>query len=244
MMPVRRYRTNLTCASCVAKVTPFLNGDLQIARWSVDTTAADKTLTIEGHEVPQEQVARHLAAAGFKLLGPLDASEPTANLPADSRTFLQTYQPLLLVLGYLLGIVAVIEFSSPAFDSLRAMGNFMGGFFLAFSFFKLLDLPGFANAFQTYDILAHRLLLYGYIYPFIELGLGVAYLARWSPWTTNLATLIVMFIGILGVTEAVLAKRKIQCACLGTGFNLPMSQVTIIEDAVMAVMALVMLLLM
>ena len=37
-------------------------------------------------------------------------------------------------------------------------------------------------------------------------------------------------------------KREIKCAYIGTGFNLPMSQVTIIEDAVMIVMALFMIL--
>lgn len=39
-------------------------------------------------------------------------------------------------------------------------------------------------------------------------------------------------------------KRKIKCACLGTGFNLPMSTVTIIEDGTMILMSAVMILLM
>ncbi|OYW82093.1 MAG: heavy metal transporter, partial [Sphingobacteriia bacterium 32-37-4] len=39
-----------------------------------------------------------------------------------------------------------------------------------------------------------------------------------------------------------LNKKKIQCACLGDVFNLPMSTVTIIEDALMIGMSAVMLL--
>jgi hypothetical protein len=50
-----------------------------------------------------------------------------------------------------------------------------------------------------------------------------------------------MLVGIWGVTQALLQKRRIQCACLGTVFNLPMSKVTFIEDALMAVMAMFML---
>lgn len=53
-----------------------------------------------------------------------------------------------------------------------------------------------------------------------------------------------MVVSIIGVLQSVLNKRKIQCACLGTVFNLPMSTVTIIEDGLMIAMSLTMLLIM
>jgi hypothetical protein len=40
----------------------------------------------------------------------------------------------------------------------------------------------------------------------------------------------------------VASKTKIQCACLGTVFQLPMSTVTIVEDVGMVLMAAFMLL--
>jgi hypothetical protein len=58
----------------------------------------------------------------------------------------------------------------------------------------------------------------------------------------NLATLIVMSFSSIGVILAVMNKQKIRCACLGTGFNLPMTTVTIIEDLLMVAMSLYMLL--
>ena len=146
------------------------------------------------------------------------------------------------MLGYLLGVVGIVEVMSGSLDGMRAMQNFMGGFFVVFSFFKMLDLTGFVNSFQSYDILAKKSRGFGYLYPFIELGLGVAYLTGLLPIVTNAITLVIMLIGILGVSQALLAKRKIQCACLGTVFNLPMSKVTFIEDGLMAIMAGVMLL--
>ena len=45
---------------------------------------------------------------------------------------------------------------------------FMGGFFLTFSFFKMLDLKGFSDSYQMYDIIAQRFKTWGIIYAFME----------------------------------------------------------------------------
>lgn len=78
-------------------------------------------------------------------------------------------------------------------------------------------------------------------YALIELALGIAFLTRFNPLLTNAVTFIVMTISIIGVLQSVLNKRKIKCACLGAVFNLPMSTITIIEDALMIIMSLVMI---
>jgi hypothetical protein len=240
----QKYTTNLNCGSCVAAVKPYLDSDLAIRRWSVDTADPKKVLTVEGDGVTQEQVEHDVASAGFKVLGrfedfvPTDSTAPTS----EAKSFVATYRPVLLVFVYLIGLVAVAEYTAGRLDWMRAMANFMGGFFVAFSFFKLLDLRGFVDSFQTYDVVAGRVRAYGYAYPFIELLLGVAYLVRFAPLVTNAVTLVVMGVGLVGVTQALLQKRRIRCACLGTVFNLPMSKVAFVEDAWMAGMALVMLL--
>jgi cation transport ATPase len=244
MTTIQKYRTNLNCSSCVAAVKPHLDNDPTIRRWSVDTTDPNKVLTVEGEEVSREQVEQDVANAGFKVLGKIEESALAvpATPSAEDESSLVTYRPLLLVFAYLIGIVALVEITSGRFEWMRAMSNFMGGFFVAFSFFKLLNLRGFVDAYQTYDVIARPVRAYGYVYPFVELGLGIAYLLQLAPVVTNLATLIVMLVSIVGVTLALLQKRRIQCACLGTVFNLPMTKVTFVEDALMAGMALVMLL--
>ena len=50
-----------------------------------------------------------------------------------------------------------------------------------------------------------------------------------------------MSFSAIGVIRAVVGRTQIQCACLGTVFNLPMSTVTIVEDVGMVVMAIVMI---
>ena len=121
------------------------------------------------------------------------------------------------------------------------MSMFMGYFFLGFAFFKLLNVSAFATAFATYDIVAKRSRAYALTYPFIELLLGAAFLSRMFPMVTNIVTAVVMSVGLVGVIQAVRNKQAIQCACLGTAFNLPMSVVTIIENSVMIAMSLAML---
>ena len=124
------------------------------------------------------------------------------------------------------------------------MRYFMAGFFLVFSFFKLLNLKGFAESYVMYDVLAKQIPVWAYLYAFVELGLGIAYATNFEPLITNIVTLAVMTISIIGVLKSVLNKQKIQCACLGAVFNLPMSTITIIEDSLMILMSVTMILLM
>jgi len=243
-MIVRKYKTNLKCGSCVAARAPRHDDEPSIRKWSVDLDDPRKTLTVEGEAVSDDVVAALVAASGYQVLGQAEASpslpRPRSLSEPEPESFQwKTYYPLLLVGVFLSGFVGYLEWLAGSFVGMRAMQHFMGGFFVVFAFFKLLDVRGFADAFQTYDIAARRFPLYAVAYPWIELALGVAYLTNFAPLATNIATLILMASGLVGVTQALLAKRRIQCACLGTVFKLPMSKVTFVEDFSMAAMALI-----
>lgn len=253
-MTETKYKTNLNCGSCVAAVTPHLNGEGRIKRWSVDTKSPDKVLSVEGEGVGVETVERLVAAAGFKVLGeagpPRDLATGTGHARPDPKSAAATattaeprtsYYPIVLLFGFLVLGTLLLEAGAGSFEWSRAMGRFMGGFFLTFAFFKLLDVRAFADAYAGYDVIAARWRAYGYAYPFIELLLGAAYLSGFQPVVTNAVTLVVMSVGTVGVVRTLLARRKIRCACLGAVFNLPMSYVTLAEDALMAAMAAVML---
>lgn len=147
------------------------------------------------------------------------------------------YYPLIVIVSYVIIGALCTSFSA----SYSFMGNLMGYFFFLFSLFKMLDVPGFARAYAKYDIVAGSIPLWGKIYPFVELGLAVLYLSGQTSASVHVVTAILMGIGLVGVTRSVLDKQKIKCACLGTGFDLPMSTVTIIEDGLMLLMALWML---
>ncbi len=157
----------------------------------------------------------------------------------ERKSALRTYFPLLLILAYLLGGVCLIEFNIGSLNTMRAMRNFMGGFFLIFSFFKFLNLKGFVEAYRTYDIVAGKFEIYGWIYPFIELGLGLAYFLSISPRMFDSITFFIMLVSSVGVAKNLYQKKQIQCACLGTVFKLPMTSITLFEDLLMAIMALI-----
>lgn len=237
-----QLKTNLNCSACVAAVKPYLDGDPSIAHWDVDTATSDKILTVEGESIAEETVNAIVTRAGFKVLGEAHPAKALLEEKRAEPASKTTYYPLLLLFAFLVGIVGLVELQSGELMWQRTMKNFMGAFFIAFAFFKLLDLRGFADSYRMYDIIARRIPIYGYVYPFIELMLGVAYVTGFKPVATNLATLVVMTVSSLGVIQSLLAKRKIRCACLGTVFDLPMSTVTLVEDGTMVVMAAAMLL--
>lgn len=154
-----------------------------------------------------------------------------------------TYKPVLIIFSYIFFTTLIIELNSHLFDTMRWMRHFMAGFFLVFSFFKLINLKAFKESYMMYDIVAKKNPNWSYIYAFIELVLGVSYLINYNSLLTNLITLLLMSISIVGVIQSVINKKNIKCACLGGVFNLPMSTITIIEDGLMILMSLWMLIL-
>lgn len=113
----------------------------------------------------------------------------------------------------------------------------MAGFFFVFSFFKLMNLKGFADGYRSYDIVAKKFPAWGFIYPFAELGLGIAFLMAFNPVLTNITTLLIMGVSTIGVAQSLLKKQSFQCACLGTVIKLPLGKVTLLEDLLMVLMS-------
>jgi len=223
----------ITCNGCVAKLTGLFSGLEGVEQVQVDKESGKVILkgnaTIDQAMV--EQTIRPFPKYSW-------ASEDQIVESENDESF----KPLIIVIAFILLLVGMSQITNGSFNWKESMRLFMGAFFIAFSFFKFLDLKGFAQAYQSYDIIAARWLGWGYIYPFIELGLGILFLFNLVPFYANLITLIALGISSIGVIQSVVNKKKIKCACLGTGFNLPMTTVTIIEDLSMVVMSGTMLL--
>jgi hypothetical protein len=150
----------------------------------------------------------------------------------NAASTLRTYYPLFLVIG-------LIALASLAADDW--MMAFMGGFYAVFGAFKLLDVPAFASAYRRYDVVAKVFKPWGHAYPFVETALGFAFLFQFQPFASTVLAFVLSVVGAIGVIQATLSKQTIQCACLGTVFQLPMSVVTIVENLGMAAMAGLML---
>ncbi len=64
---VYRFKTNINCSGCVAKVTPALNGAKGIEHWEVDTNNKEKILSIHPQDISRQEVINVVKNAGFKI---------------------------------------------------------------------------------------------------------------------------------------------------------------------------------
>jgi methylamine utilization protein MauE len=146
-----------------------------------------------------------------------------------------------IILAILLGAIGLTyTLVSPSF--IDGMRFFEGLFFLVFASFKLAKLRDFVDAYQGYDVIAKRSRTYASAYPFIELTLAAGFLANVALPAVLVATVLLMAVGLIGVIRELRRGSHIVCACLGTVIKVPLTQVTLAEDAVMGAMAAAMLL--
>lgn len=233
----------MTCGSCQAKVQGLLSKVPGVKNVSIDLAKGEVAIAMDKHIATEDLKASlndyhkyQLSEKHTQIHTVVSATEKE-----ERKSWVVTYKPILLIFGYITGVTFLTEYINGDFIWMRWMNHFMAGFFLVFSFFKLLNLKGFAESYSMYDIVAKKWNGWGYVYAFTELALGIAFLVGFKPILTNSVTFVVMTVSIIGVLQSVLNKRKIKCACLGDVFNLPMSTITIIEDALMIGMSAIML---
>ncbi len=148
---------------------------------------------------------------------------------------------LLFQIVFYLAVIFIIGLGIGFLHRTDFMLVSMGVTFIIVSILKMIDLKGFAIAFSEYDLFAKKSTLYAHAYPFIELTLGVLFFFSIHVTLAAAITTIIMTIGIVGVTQNLLAKNPVRCACLGTWIKLPLTKFTFFEDAIMLIMALLIL---
>lgn len=250
----------MTCTGCSNKVQKTLAALPEVSQVIVDLENKQATITMATH-IPVQKLQQALGSDSKYRIREQENNVEERPVSEDHRqhtptvpvmeqgddaavgkaSWFDTYRPVLLIGFYLVVATLLIEWRAGSFSADRWMMHFMGGFFLVFSFFKLLDVKSFAESYSTYDLLAKRWMGWGYVYPFVELGLGLAFISGVYPLIVSWVALLVMSVSIIGVLQTVMNKRRIRCACLGTVFNLPMSTVTIIEDGSMIAMSVLMI---
>lgn len=228
--------SGMHCNRCIEKVKTALVAIDGVVSASVTLSPPEAIVEMTRH-ISTESLNKSLGAVGEyhltdKALSSYSTSANTAQVP-------ESLKPLFVIVSYLVGAVFVRALIAGDFTAHSLMSNFMGGFFVLFSLFKMIDVKGFAEGYSTYDIVAKRSDIYAKIYPFIELTLGLLYLIGIASVATNILTLALMSVGSIGVIQALRQKRSIQCACLGTALKLPMTKVTLAEDVGMGLMALI-----
>ncbi|WJJ96489.1 heavy metal translocating P-type ATPase [Algibacter luteus] len=230
--------TGMTCNNCKASVEEKLNKLDYVVNAAVDLERAEATVEMSQHipvETLQKTLPNKYTISEKQKINVFKSS----GIVEPEKTDLQQLFPLFLIFGYI--TIASVLLNYNPWNSSEFMLDFMGLFYIVFSFFKILDLKGFPKSFRMYDPVAKVVPVYGWIYPFIETILGVMFLMRIEIPIALIITLIILGITTIGVTKTLLDKKAIQCACLGTALKLPMTKATFIENSIMIVMAIVML---
>jgi len=227
--------TGMTCNGCKASVEKHLKALPNIINASVNLEKAEAVVEMLEHvsiKKLQETLPEKFSISEKKNVFTSINSE-------EHKSELQQLKPLFIIFGYITIAAILMHFKNWNWSSF--MLDFMGLFYVVFSFFKILDLKGFPESFKMYDPLAKTIPVYAKIYPFIELALGVMFLMRIEIPIALILTIIILGLTTVGVTKTLLAKQAIQCACLGTALKLPMTKATFIENTIMIIMAIIML---
>lgn len=61
-----KFKTNINCGGCLAKVTPFLDENEYIDHWEVDLTHDDRILSVETNELMITDIIDVVNKAGYK----------------------------------------------------------------------------------------------------------------------------------------------------------------------------------
>ncbi|MFD2725320.1 heavy metal translocating P-type ATPase [Hyunsoonleella rubra] len=233
--------TGMTCNGCKASVEKALKGIPEVKNASVDLEASEATVEMSERisiNILQKALSDKYTITEKNIFNVRHTSK-AEEIPIAIGSELRQLFPLFLIFGYI--TIASVLLNRNPWDINSFMLDFMGLFYVVFSFFKLLDIKGFPVSFRMYDPLAKVVPVYAWIYPFIEVELGLLFLLRFEIEIALIVTLVILGITTIGVTRVLLDKKTIQCACLGTALKLPMTKATFIENSIMIVMAIIML---
>jgi copper chaperone CopZ len=228
----------MTCGGCKTSIEKHIGGVEFVTNVEVSLEMEEVTITLE-HPISID-IFKKVLPEKFNLFEKSYKSRiqdiSSISEKEQEVSKVKQLQPLFIILFYLATTVIFLNYKD--WNSREMMFDFMGLFFIVFSFFKMLDLKNFPISFSMYDPLAEKILFYGWVYPFIEIALGLMFLVRFELNIALYVTIVILGITTFGVTKTLMNKKNIQCACLGTALKLPMTEATLIENALMLSMSI------
>jgi cation transport ATPase len=230
----------MTCNGCKSSIENSLNLLDQVRSSNADIGLGELTLSLK-KDISLKSLQNAIPKK-YIINEEISLSEGLDEINSDltnGGSKLKQLKPLFLILFYITSSSVLINYQN--WNLNEFMLDFMGLFFISFSFFKMLDLEGFSKSFQMYDPLAKRVSFYGVLYPFIETALGLMFLTKIKVFSALILSVFVLGLTTIGVGKVLFSKKSIQCACLGSVLKLPMTEATFIENAIMILMSIFML---
>ena len=225
------------CFSCEETLQAAIESVKGVDSVKVDHVSG--TAQIDGSPVSQD-IIDAVNGSGYEVSENPQAKSPSVSTISNEKisTFTQL-TPLIIIIVYI--FLGALLANRVPFNLNSFMMDFMGLFFIVFSLFKFIDYKSFPPAFSKYDPLAQRVVIYAWIYPFLEAFLGLCFLLRINIFTSIIITIAILGMTTCGVVVKLMKRETIQCACIGTSLNLPLTKATLIENGIMLFMSFWML---
>lgn len=223
--------SGMTCQGCANNIEQALKSQPFLESVSVSLQSSELTFTSK-QEIKLETLNKIVTKTGtYEIFDKIP--HPLLFL----KQYFASKKPIIVGLSIVIIASSALQVSRTGSTLNDWLIDYMGLFFIIFSFLKFFDLKGFKNTFVQYDIIAKRIPSFGLVYPFIELILGVGFLSRTLLLYANSITLIIMIIQSIGVFQSLRRKTQIQCACMGSSISVPLSSLTLLEDMIMVIMS-------
>ena len=221
------------CSACVKTISKAINKVHSVESVSVDLDS--RSAYILGSPNTND-IQISIETAGYTVESISKKGPPKkVNITNYGKSDFYKLTPLFLVLFAISISSWLLSKNSYSIDNF--MNYFMGIYFIVFGASKIIDLKNFPKSFAMYDPIASNFSFYGWAYPFVELALGLMFIAQFFPFVAIVSTIILLSITTYGVIKVLMSDTEIECACLGTWMKLPMTKATFIENFIMLFMA-------
>ena len=122
--------------------------------------------------------------------------------------------------------------------------NIIASILISFGLIKLYNLYEFVSIFSKYDIITQYLPIYAYIFPFLEILLGLSIIIiKKNIYIQKIYQMIVLYtiINLIGIYNGLQSKIPLKCGCMGSYFDLPLSNLTIIENLMILIKTIILI---
>lgn len=147
----------------------------------------------------------------------------------------------LSVILLFLVISATLMSTLSGFNGIEWIRWFLGGFMIVFGGLKLMGIEVFIKVFPLYDLIAKRFPPYKYLYPLLQVFLGMLFLIGIFSVVRDITVIVISLSGLLGMVKVVSQRGPVKLSYVGTLIRLRFSSVVLFENTVMVFLAIIML---
>ena len=223
----------MTCQGCADNIQSGLKNQSFVTKANV--SLQESKLTIEADSGIDINSLNSIVTT----LGNYKLRPNTTNIFSEIINYFTSKKPIMIALSIVILSSLALQTSEETFSLNKWFMSYMGIFFIIFSFLKLLNVSGFSMTFKKYDLISKIIPAYANSYPFIELSLGIIFLTQTQSILiyANVLTLIFMISQTVGIIKSLSKSEQIQCACMGSAVDVPLSSLTVAENIIMIAMA-------